>query len=151
MPTAVTVASWAAGNALVRPHQLSFLITMNDTICTQTNADLATTSGLNTGTFVGGGSGAGPNGYTTPADTNLLTTFLKGTYASNAAAEAAFRAMGGEVVVRQTGVTCTMIAGILVQWTAAGPSTPSLTYTITGGGSNETLEVIIRVPMSAVQ
>jgi hypothetical protein len=55
-----------------------------------------------------------------------LKQFLQGVYADSAAADTAFRAIGGEIVVRQTGG-------------AGGTSTPVLTWTVAGSAITQLL------------
>ena len=76
---------------------------------------------------------------------NPLRTFLSKAYANDAAAETAFRAIGGEIVIRQVSGTATTV--IAAGWTASA-AVPSLTIT---NGADQVLEFVIRVPISNTQ
>ena len=113
---------------LVKYQSLSLLLTMDAASSTVSNTDLLTTSGL-----VTAGAGA-------------LKTFLSTSFATDAAAETAFRALGGLFEIRQTaGAVATQVSAA---WTAA-TSTPSLT--LAGGAAAVALEVRIRIPHTIVQ
>jgi len=120
---------------LVGPQRVSFKITLGSTSDTQTNADILTTSGLATKA-----SGGAPSS---------LAKFFGTIFASNTAADDAFRALGGEISVRQTGGTAAP-AAILVGWQNVN-AVPCLQYVAAGGASNEVLEVIISLPHSIIQ
>lgn len=121
---------------LVRYQSLTFRVTVLSASDNVANSDLVTTSG-----FL-----ALP--LTVPA--SPLRVFLTGTYASDAAAETAFRAIGGEITYRPTS---TLVAGdaLTFGWTAAGPSFASLTIAGDSGGFGTVIEVTIRAPHSIIQ
>lgn len=137
MPTAITATAFG----LVKYNTISMLITMNDTTCTQTNADIKTTSG-----FAALPANTAGTGVVATAAQQLLTFLTTATYANDDAAETAFRAIGGEITIRQTGGTAT--SAIKLKWTAS-TSTASLTYV--GVGSDNVLEVKIMVPVTQIQ
>jgi hypothetical protein len=124
----------------VTPQRLSFKATLSTGADTQDNASLVNTSGL--AALV----------LTNPPEPSALygsaaaPGFLRKTFASDADAEDAFRALGGEITMRQFSGTATTVIGI--QWKAAGPSTPSLAYL---GGADQVLEIVISLPHSIIQ
>lgn len=124
---------------LVKPQTLAFQVTLASAADTQSNADLQTTSGLAALT------------YTNPVEPSALKLFLGSLFGSDAAAETAFRALGGRIDVRCTSGLVAADA-IMVQWKAAGPATtPSLAYTGASGGFGQVLEVVITLPHSIIQ
>ena len=129
MPTAIT-----GTYGLVKYQTLSLKLTMNDTTCTVSNTDLLTTSGL----FALSANN--------PVAAGPLKTFLSTIRADAAAAETAWRAIGGQINVRQVSGTAT--DEILVQWTATAAA-PSLT--LIGVGADQVLEMTITAPHSIVQ
>lgn len=118
---------------LKAPQTLAFQTTLQSGADTQSNADLQAALAAIV--------------YAKPVEPSSLMAFLQSTHASDAAAETAFRALGGEIVMRQVSGTATTVIGI--QWKAAGPATtPSLAYT---GGADQVLEILIRLPHSIIQ
>jgi hypothetical protein len=97
-----------------------------------------TTSSLTNANLVGNSLPAG-----------ALKTFLSATYALDADAEAAFRAAGGIVNIRQTAGTASPVYPTVV-WKATA-STPSLDVIIAGGASNEVLDMSVTIPHSVIQ
>lgn len=78
-----------------------------------------------------------------------LKTFLSATYTADADAESAWRAAGGIVNIRQVGGTAAPVLPI-VTWKASN-SAPSLDVTITGGASNEVLDMSLTIPHTVIQ
>jgi hypothetical protein len=119
---------------LVKWYTLAYQVTMTSTADTQTIVDLLTTSGL--------------AALAAQTPVNPLKTFLQGTYTSAAAADTAFRAIGGEISIRQIGGTACPAMPV-VDWVNANPVV-NLGFTVAGGASNEVFEVVIRVPHTAI-
>lgn len=122
---------------MVRMQTLAFLLTMATTSDTVSNADLLTTSGLAALTVPA------------PVPPSALKSFLGSSFLDAAAANAAFRALGGQIIVRQTGGTATPTAPI-VGWIVSSGS-PVLSIQCPGGASNEVFELIITLPHSIIQ
>jgi hypothetical protein len=116
---------------LVKYFNIAFKVTLGSASDNVANADLFTTSGFAALAAV------------TP--TNPLRTFLSTAWASDSAADTAFRALGGEINIRQVSGTATTV--IAAQWTASS-AVPSLTLT---GGADQVLEIVIRCPISNIQ
>lgn len=112
----------------VRYQSMSFRVTLGSSGDTVSNTDLLTTSTL-----------------TTLSPSSALKTFLSTTFADTTGAEAGWRAIGGEIVVRQISGTFTNVIG--VAW-GASSSAPFLNIT---NGIDQILEIIVRVPHSIVQ
>ena len=111
---------------LVKYQTIPFTVTLGASPDTVTNASLVTTSGLLAG---------------------ALKTFLSTVFASDAACETAFRALGGYIEMRQISGTATSV--LTVAWTTTGGTVvPFLTIT---NGANQLLELRIVVPHSIVQ
>lgn len=113
---------------LVKYQSVAFTITLGSASDTVTNAQLYTTSGL---------SALSPS--------SPLKTFLSTSYANAGAAETAWRALGGEITVRQVSGTATTV--ISCAWTCTS-AVPLLTF---AGGADQVLEVRISVPHTIVQ
>jgi hypothetical protein len=127
------VAAIVGTYGLVKRLHLCLRCTLTGTPDTISNADLKTTSGLAALSEV--------------STYSPLYTFLNTSYASAAAAETAFRALGGEVTARQISGTATTV--IAVYWdVGGGGSVPFLGFV---GGADQVLEVVLSVPHSAVQ
>lgn len=83
--------------------------------------------------------------------TGSLGKFLARTDLANAtAAETAFRNLCGEITIRQTGGTAAPVLPKM-GWAAGLGTKPSLDVTITGGASDEVVEVCIRTAHSIIQ
>lgn len=122
---------------LVKAQTLAYQITMSSTNDTQSIADLLNTSGL------------AVLAYPNPLEPSALKSFLSGTYTSAAAAETAFRALGGRIIFRQVGGTAAPVLPV-VTWVNANPVV-NLGWTIAGGASNEVFEVVMTLPHSIIQ
>lgn len=117
---------------LVKRSHLSLQVTLQSASDGVSNTDLVTTSGL-----------AALSGISTT--NSPLYNFLTTAHASAAAANLAFRALGGEISVRQLSGTATTV--IAVTFAAAGV-VPAIVF---GGGADQVLEVVISVPHSVIQ
>lgn len=113
---------------LVRYQSLALTCTLGSASDTISNADLLTTSLLSA-----------------TANTSPLKTFLGTTFANAAAAELAFRAIGGEITMRQVSGTATTVISIAWTCTAAVP------FLTLAGGADQVLELCIRTPHTIVQ
>lgn len=118
---------------LVKRSHLSVRVALGSADDNIANSDLVTTSGL-----------AALSGIA--ATNSPLYSFLTTAYADAAAAETAFRAIGGDVRVRPISVTGATI--ISVTWTCTA-AVPSLTFT--AGVNADVLQVVISVPHSVSQ
>lgn len=116
---------------MVKYYTIALKCTLGSASDNIANSDIYTTSGFAALAAV------------TP--TNPLKTFLSTAHASDAAAETAFRAIGGEVTIRQISGTATTV--LSAGWTATA-AVPSLTI---AGGADQVLELVIRCPISNIQ
>jgi hypothetical protein len=126
---AAPVASSTFG--LVRYQSLAFTVTLGSADDFLSNAAL-----------LAGGTPA----FSALTAKGPLAVFLAATYADTAAAELAFRLIGGQIEVRQISGTATTV--IAVKWNTTGLSLPFLSFV---GGADQVLEVRLVTPHSIVQ
>ena len=117
---------------MVRRSHLCARFTLGSISDSVSNADLFTTSGF-----------AALSGIS--ATNSPLYSFLSTVYADAATAELAFRAIGGQVVMRQVSGTATTV--ISWAWTASA-AVPTV---VIAGGADQVLEIAISVPNSQIQ
>lgn len=121
---------------MVKRLHLNFRVTLGSGSDTVSNADLKTTSGL----------AALPD--VTVTGNSTLYTFLNTSFATAAAAELQFRALGGEIVVRQISGTATTVIAAFWDVAGGGGSVPFLTL---ANGADQVLEIALSVPHSGIQ
>lgn len=83
------------------------------------------------------------------ADT-LLGDFLRGTYASSAAVDTAFRNILGEIIIRQISGTASTSARVVV-WVAAGPATAPALSILSVFSTDSVYEILIRTSHTVIR